>query len=63
MVLSKALATALKAVLSPGHYVLHVDGKGVSVQRVVADAVLDDQDKTVASLLNLSLMCEQVPHA
>jgi hypothetical protein len=63
MVLSKALATAVKALLPPGHYVLHVNGTGVSVQPVVADAVLDDKSRTVASLLNLSLMCEQVPHA
>jgi hypothetical protein len=63
MILSKVVAAPLITLLGPGHYVLHVDKGAASVQRVVGDHVLDDKGQPLASLLNLTMMCEQVPHA
>lgn len=54
---------ALRQVIGPGHYVLHVDEKAISVQMVDRDQIYERPGGPVlGSLLNLSLLCDQVPH-
>lgn len=63
MILPKIAAAPIVKLLGPGHFIMHIDAGAVSIQPVVGDRVLDDKGVTVGSLLNLTLMCEQIPHA
>lgn len=62
MVIPKTTALALSKLLGQGHFVLHVDAGVATTQRVVNDAVLDDEGNALASLQNLGMMCGELSH-